>query len=165
MKIIPSLLLAAALLAPHGAFAADSSVAGMTAGAAIGGTDLFYCSQAGGTNDRKCTGSQVLTWVQSGWGTGVATWVSTPTSANLAAALTNETGTGVAVFGIEPSISGPHITGVAFASLPTPAAGIVAYVTDAANVAPAFGDTVSAGSGTTKVLVWYNGTNWTVIGK
>lgn len=38
-------------------------------------------------------------------GTGVATWFATPSSANLAAALTDETGSGAAVFGTAPQIS------------------------------------------------------------
>ena len=38
-------------------------------------------------------------------GTGVATWIATPSSANLLAALTDETGTGVAVFGTSPTIT------------------------------------------------------------
>ena len=55
--------------------------------------------------------------------------------------------------------------GVTFANLPTAAAGIVAYVTDASNAGAAWGDSVTAGGSTNKYLVWYNGTNWTVIGK
>lgn len=41
----------------------------------------------------------------TGLGSGVATWWATPSSANLAAALTNETGTGVAVFGTSPTFT------------------------------------------------------------
>ena len=43
-------------------------------------------------------------------GTGVATFLSTPSSANLRAALTDETGTGSAVFGTSPTIATPTIT-------------------------------------------------------
>ncbi len=46
-------------------------------------------------------GSQV-----SGLGTGVGTFLGTPTSANLAAALTDETGTGAAVFAGSPALTG-----------------------------------------------------------
>lgn len=42
----------------------------------------------------------------TGLGTGVATWLGTPSSANLAAALTDETGTGVAVFSASPTFTG-----------------------------------------------------------
>jgi hypothetical protein len=40
------------------------------------------------------------------FGTGVATWLGTPSSANLAAALTDETGSGLAVFSTTPTITG-----------------------------------------------------------
>jgi hypothetical protein len=40
------------------------------------------------------------------FGTGVATFLGTPSSANLAAAVTDETGTGALVFGTSPTISG-----------------------------------------------------------
>jgi hypothetical protein len=40
-------------------------------------------------------------------GTNVAAFLETPTSANLAAALTDETGTGAAVFGTSPTLSSP----------------------------------------------------------
>ena len=47
----------------------------------------------------------------SGLGTGVATFLATPTTANLAAAVTGETGTGALVFGTSPTIASPTITG------------------------------------------------------
>lgn len=43
-------------------------------------------------------------------GTGVATWFGTPTSANLAAAVTDETGSGVLVFNNTPSLTNPTVT-------------------------------------------------------
>lgn len=52
----------------------------------------------------NCTGLPISTGV-SGLGTGVATFLATPSSANLAAALTDETGTGVAVFGTAPTFT------------------------------------------------------------
>jgi hypothetical protein len=42
----------------------------------------------------------------SGLGTGVATWLATPSSANLLAALTTKTGTGDAMFSISPTLTG-----------------------------------------------------------
>ena len=47
------------------------------------------------------------------FGTGVATFLGTPSSANLAAALTDETGTGVAVFGTNPTLTGVTLAGEA----------------------------------------------------
>lgn len=45
------------------------------------------------------------------FGTGVATWLGTPSSANLASAITDETGSGALVFGTSPTITTPTITG------------------------------------------------------
>jgi hypothetical protein len=44
------------------------------------------------------------------FGSGVATFLGTPSSANLASALTDETGTGVAVFNVSPALTTPKIT-------------------------------------------------------
>ena len=54
----------------------------------------------------NCTGLPVATGV-SGLGTGVATFLTTPSSANLRAALTDETGTGAAVFAASPTLVTP----------------------------------------------------------
>ena len=45
----------------------------------------------------------------SSFGTGVATFLGTPSSANLAAALTDETGTGLAVFNDTPTLATPTL--------------------------------------------------------
>ena len=58
----------------------------------------------------NATGLPVATGI-SGLGTGVATFLATPSSTNLRGALTDETGTGAAVFGTSPTISAPTITG------------------------------------------------------
>jgi hypothetical protein len=51
----------------------------------------------------------------TGFGTGVATWLATPTSANLAAAVSDETGSGALVFATSPTLVTP--------ALGTPASG------------------------------------------
>lgn len=56
----------------------------------------------------NATGLPIATGV-SGLGTGVATFLATPSSANLATAVTGETGTGALVFGTAPTISSPII--------------------------------------------------------
>lgn len=54
-------------------------------------------------------------------------------------------------------------TGTAFANLPaSPVVGMIACVTD--STTNAWGATI-AGGNTNKVLAWYNGTNWTVLGQ
>jgi hypothetical protein len=45
------------------------------------------------------------------FGSNVATWLGAPSSANLAAAVTDETGSGALVFGISPALTTPTITG------------------------------------------------------
>lgn len=46
----------------------------------------------------------------AGFGTGVETFLGTPSSANLRAALTDETGTGAAVFATSPALTSPTLT-------------------------------------------------------
>jgi len=57
----------------------------------------------------NATGLPISTGV-SGLGTGVATFLATPTTANLLAAVTGETGTGAVVFGTSPTIATPTLT-------------------------------------------------------
>lgn len=56
------------------------------------------------------TGLPISTGV-SGLGANVATFLATPSSANLAAAVTDETGSGALVFGTSPTIATPTISG------------------------------------------------------
>jgi len=56
----------------------------------------------------SCTGLPVTTGI-SGLGANVAAFLATPSSANLAAALTDETGTGAAVFANTPTLVTPNI--------------------------------------------------------
>jgi hypothetical protein len=66
----------------------------------------------------NCTGLPVSTGV-SGLGTGVAAFLATPSSANLAAALTDETGTGANVFATSPTLVTPNIGAATGTSLTT----------------------------------------------
>lgn len=100
----------------------------------------------------------------SGLGTGVATFLSTPSSANLASALTNETGSGATVFGTAPTIDAPVITTKAnfprVTAFPgTPSAGDTVIVTD--DSATGACDS-AAGSATS--LCQYNGSAWVALG-
>ena len=57
----------------------------------------------------NCTGLPIGTGV-SGLGSNVATFLATPSSANLASAVTDETGSGALVFGTSPTLSNPTVT-------------------------------------------------------
>jgi hypothetical protein len=75
----------------------------------------------------NCTGLPVSTGI-SGLGTGAATFLATPTSANLAAMLTDETGTGANVFAASPALTGtPTINGTAAAIVNTISTQSAAY--------------------------------------
>jgi hypothetical protein len=68
----------------------------------------------------NCTGLPISSGV-SGLGTGIATFLATPSSANLAAAVTNETGSGALVFATSPTLVTP--------ALGTPASGTLTSCT------------------------------------
>lgn len=73
----------------------------------------------------NCTGLPVTTGI-SGLGTNVATFLATPSSANLAAAVTGETGSGALVFGTSPTLTSPVLT---TPTLGTPASGTLTNCT------------------------------------
>lgn len=58
----------------------------------------------------NATGLPISTGV-SGLGSGVATMLATPSSANVAAAVSDETGSGALVFGTSPTLSAPTLNG------------------------------------------------------
>lgn len=105
----------------------------------------------------NCTGLPVSTGV-SGLGSNVATFLATPSSANLAAALTDETGSGAAVFGTSPTFT-TDVRGAMWVGAPggrltltTAVPVTTADVTAAATLyyTPYVSNTVSL----------YNGTTW-----
>lgn len=74
----------------------------------------------------SCTGLPISTGV-SGLGTNVSAFLSTPSSANLLAALTDETGTGANVFATSPTLTTPTITGLnETKTAPTISSGVLA---------------------------------------
>lgn len=115
----------------------DSAVPPLTAASALDGTEEMYAVQSGA--DRKATTAQIKTFASasptlvtpnlgtpsaglltnatglpistgvSGLGTGVATFLATPSSANLISAVTDETGTGALVFATSPVLTTPNL--------------------------------------------------------
>lgn len=91
--------------------AVDTSLSGQTGtGSFAGSTSPSFTTPVLGTPTSgtltNCTGLPISTGV-SGLAGGMATFLGTPTSANLAATVTNETGTGALVFATSPSLVTP----------------------------------------------------------
>ena len=86
--------------------------AGIT-GATSNGTALTLVAPVLGTPASatltNATGLPISTGV-SGLGTGIATFLATPSSANLASAVTDETGSGLLVFNSAPALTNPTVT-------------------------------------------------------
>lgn len=68
-----------------------------------------YATTIDASGNLTCT--QVGVSQLSGAASGILTWLATPTSANLAVAITDETGSGLLVFGTSPALSTPVISG------------------------------------------------------
>jgi hypothetical protein len=130
--------------------------------------------QTSGVNAISISSSQVITLANAlpansggtgitSLGTGVATWLGTPSSANLAAAVTDETGSGALVFGTSPTITSASLVTPA---LGTPASGVLTNCTGTANGLTAGAAKAIANTGGwaitptgTKLYFSYNGTN------
>lgn len=99
-------------------FSTSTTGGTMTEAMAISNTQILTLTNAGTSAGSVATidGTQTLTNKSiaigqiTGLGSGIATWLVTPSSANLASAITDETGSGLLVFGTAPSISGATLT-------------------------------------------------------
>lgn len=77
-------------------------------GVALGGASAVSLGTPSSGTLTNCSGLPVSTGI-AGLGTGVATFLATPSSANLASAVTGETGSGALVFATSPSFTTPTI--------------------------------------------------------
>jgi hypothetical protein len=97
------------------------------------------------------TGLPISTGV-SGLGTGVATFLATPSSANLAAALTDETGSGAAVFANSPTLVTPAL-GTPSALVGTNITGTAAGLSIGGNLTGASPTAATQSAGTNNTTV------------
>ncbi len=137
--------------------ASDISVpAGTLTLATLSGTETFtnktltsaiFTSPTLGTplsgNLTNCTNLPIATGV-SGLGTAVAAFLATPSSANLATALTDETGSGVAVFGTSPALT---------TSVTTPSTTFALLNTTATTI-NMFGAATTVNTGASAAQIW-----------
>jgi hypothetical protein len=140
---------------------ANVKISALPAATAATGTDVVPLVQ--GSTTKKLSMSALLA-SPTLFGSGVAAWFANPTSANLAAAVTDETGSGALVFAVSPSFTTPSL-GVATAltinriTFTQPAAGATLTIAD--------GKTLTANrtltlTGTDGVTVTFPSTNATM---
>lgn len=100
------------LATPSSANLATAVTDNTGSGALVFGTSPTLVTPALGTPSSgtltSCTGLPISSGV-SGLGSNVATFLATPSSANLASAVTGETGSGALVFGTSPALTTPNI--------------------------------------------------------
>lgn len=163
-----------------------SALGGLAIGATEGSTDCYWLRDAAGVfADRDGTNAQAVriynTYTDaSNYERGTFDWKA---SSNVLRIGTEKAGTGsvrnmafiiggtikldygVTTAAVWTFAAPPVIPGYTVAGLPTGVLGAMARVTDG-TASLAWGATVTGGGGgTTQYLVWYNGTNWTVMGK
>lgn len=134
---------------------------GAITGATTDGTTLTLVAPVLGTPASatltNATGLPISTGV-SGLGTGVATFLATPSSANLASALTNETGSGSVVLATSPTLVTPAL-GTPSALVLTNATGLPLTTGVTGTLAATNGGT-GLTSATDDAIVTGNGTIW-----
>ena len=104
------------------------------------------------------TGLPISTGV-SGLGTGVATFLGTPSSSNLATSITDETGSGALVFGTSPSLTTPSLGAATATSINKVA---ISSPATTATLSLADGSTLSTSGAYSTTFVSTNATNITL---
>jgi hypothetical protein len=99
----------------------------------------------------------------SGWGAGVTTFLGTPSSANLASAITDETGSGALVFGTSPSLTTPALGVATGTSLALNGATLGSNKLAVSGTTALVGDAVVTSSSGTALTVGPNGASSPVL--
>ena len=112
---------------PSHSLLVQQSGTGSPSSLSVGNNTILGRASGGGSNIAALSGSDartvlgLSTLATTTPAVNVATFLESPTSANLAAAVTGETGTGALVFGTSPTIDAPTISGsAAFTSTTRP---------------------------------------------
>lgn len=103
---------------------------------------------------------------------GLITFSSSATTPTTPDVTISRNAAGITQFGTTAANANGHFAATSgilqpltVATLPTAVAGRYAYVTDGDALLIWGATVINSGGGATKYLVWYNGTNWTVVGK
>ena len=114
-----------------------------TAPTVIAGRSAWYSDGSGVPSFKNGTGTAVTLVRSSDLGTGIATFLATPSSANLAAAVTDETGSGALTFATSPTFTTSIIAGSSTMALLNTTATTINFgggATTAINVGNSTGD-------------------------
>jgi hypothetical protein len=157
----PTALASGDLIGVIGAFGAIDSSGDYSAGAA----QIRWVAQPTGSNWSSSDQGAVVNILATPAGSPALGHIKQVASfaANSASAVSVNVGVSGTTGGIV------SLAGSTFANLPaSPTAGMQAYITDVSTCSPdctTWGASITAGNGSTSRLAWYNGTNWTLIGK
>ncbi len=147
---------------------ANVKISALPAAVAASGTDVVPVVQ--GSTTKKLSMSALLA-SPTLFGSGVAAWFANPTSANLAAAVTDETGSGALVFAVSPSFTTPSL-GAATAltinriTFTQPAAGATLTIADGKTLTASNSITLAGTDGKTLTInhsLTLSGTDGTVM--
>lgn len=105
---------------------ANKKISQLSDGGVLQDTDLLVVARSGSNYSITGINSVSACVLKASLGANVYTWLTTPSSANLAAAVSNETGSGSLVFNTSPVLIGPSFTTPV---LGTPASGTLTNCT------------------------------------
>lgn len=129
--------------------AVDTNLSGQSGTGSFAGTvSPSFTTPALGTPGSgtltNCTGLPITTGV-SGLAAGIATFLTTPSSANLATALTTKTGTGLAVFNNAPTFIAPILGAASATSITfTSTSGVIGSTTNDSAAAGSVGEIIQS---------------------